>query len=103
MNLKEKMKNKNGAMQEIDEFNLDGEAKSMYINTQLSTQIRLMRKKSGLTREQLAKQLNVSQYTISKWENLAHNFSISEICKISMALNIEDYLIELLTNIKGAK
>ena len=103
MSLKEKMKNKNGAMQEIDEFNLDDEAKSMYINAQLSTQIMLMRKKSGLTREQLAKQLNVSQYTISKWENLEHNFSISEICKISMALNIEDYLIELLTNIKGAK
>jgi ribosome-binding protein aMBF1 (putative translation factor) len=99
MSLKEKIENAKKTSWVTDGID-PNEVRSTVINARLAAQIRLARQDLGLTREQLAKQLNVSQYTISKWENPEHDFSISDLCKIAMELNIEDYLIKLLTNIK---
>lgn len=100
MSLKEKIENAEETSWVTDGID-PSEIRSTAINARLAAQIRLVRQDYlGLTRDQLAKQLEVSQYVISKWENPEHDFSISDLCKISMELNIEDYLIELLTNIK---
>lgn len=76
------------------------ELRSSVINSNLSEHIKELRKKQGLTREKLAKELGVPQYTIAQWENSNHDFTISDLCTISVILNIEDFLIKLLTNVK---
>ena len=99
MSLKEKIENAEETSWITDGID-PNEIRSTVINARLAAQIRLARQDLGLTREQLAKQLGVSQYIIAKWENPEHDFSISDLYKIAMELNIEDYLIKLLTNIK---
>ena len=99
MSLKEKIENAEETSWVTDGIG-PSEIMLTVINARIAAQIRLARQDLGLTREQLAKQLGVSQYVISKWENPEHDFSISDLCKIAMELNIEDYLIKLLTNIK---
>jgi ribosome-binding protein aMBF1 (putative translation factor) len=99
MSLKEKIENAEETSWVTDGID-PSEIMLTAINARIAAQIRLARQDLGLTRDQLAKQLGVSQYVISKWENPEHDFSISDLCKITMVLNIEDYLIKLLTNIK---
>ena len=99
MSLKEKIENAEKTSWVTDGIE-PSEIMLTVINAIIAAQIRLARQDLGLTRDQLAKQLGVSQYVISKWENPEHDFSISDLCKIAMGLNIEDYLIKLLTNIK---
>jgi ribosome-binding protein aMBF1 (putative translation factor) len=99
MNLKEKIENAEETSWVTDGIE-PSEIMLTLINARIAAQIRFARQDLGLTRDQLAKQLGVSQYVISKWENPEHDFSISDLCKIAMELNIEDYLIKLLTNIK---
>ena len=99
MSLKEKTENAKSAAWVTDGID-PNEVRTTVINARLAAHIRLTRQELGLTRDQLAKQLGVSQYTIAKWENPEHDFSISDLCKVAMGLNIEDFLIKLLTNIK---
>ena len=99
MSLKKKIENAEKTSWVTDGID-PNEIRSTVINARLAAHIRLARQDLGLTREQLSKQLGVSQYMIAKWESPEHDFSISDLCKIAMELNIEDYLIKLLTNIK---
>lgn len=52
----------------------------------ISEQIDLILKQKGLTQKQLAKMLEKSESEISKWMSGVHNFTLSTIVKIELAL-----------------
>lgn len=53
-----------------------------------------LRKKEGLSQEEVAEKLNVSRQTISKWENNQTTDSLNKIKEISKLFNVSyDYLI----------
>lgn len=57
--------------------------------------LRELRIKSGLTQNDIAKQLNVSGQTILNWENEIHEPKISQLIELADLFNVSvDYLIE---------
>ena len=61
----------------------------------LSDKLYLLRKKSGLSQEQLAEQLNVSRQAISKWESGVSVPESEKLIVISTYFNVSvDYLIK---------
>ena len=61
----------------------------------LSEKLYLLRKKSGLSQEQLAEQLNVSRQAISKWESGVSVPESEKLIVISTYFNVSvDYLIK---------
>ena len=63
----------------------------------LSDKIVELRKKKGMTQEELAALCNVSRQSISKWEQAISLPSISYLLPICEALNCD--IIELLCNV----
>ena len=61
----------------------------------LSEKLYLLRKKSGLSQEQLAEQLNVSRQAISKWESDVSIPESEKLVAISSYFNVSvDYLLK---------
>ena len=61
----------------------------------LSEKLYLLRKKSGLSQEQLAEQLNVSRQAISKWESGQSVPESDKLLSISSYFNVSlDYLMK---------
>lgn len=61
----------------------------------LSKKVYMLRKKSGLSQEQLAEQLNVSRQAISKWESGASFPESEKLIAISKYFNVSlDYLMK---------
>lgn len=61
----------------------------------LSEKLYMLRKKSGLSQEQLAEQLNVSRQAISKWESGASSPESDKLIAISNYFNVSlDYLMK---------
>ena len=59
----------------------------------LSEKLYTLRKKSGLSQEQLAEQLNVSRQAISKWESGTSTPESDKLIAISQYFNVSlDYL-----------
>ena len=67
----------------------------MEITMELSEKLYLLRKKSGLSQEQLAEKLNVSRQAISKWESGVSVPESEKLITISTYFNVSvDYLIK---------
>ena len=61
----------------------------------LSDKLYTLRKKSGLSQEQLAEQLNVSRQAISKWESGTSSPESDKLIAISRYFNVSlDYLLK---------
>lgn len=61
----------------------------------LSQKILLLRKKSGMSQEELADKLNVSRQSISKWESAASIPDINKIIEMSKIFEVStDYLLK---------
>ena len=61
----------------------------------LSEKLYTLRRKSGLSQEQLAEQLNVSRQAISKWESGTSNPESDKLIAISQYFNVSlDYLVK---------
>ncbi len=71
----------------------------------ISDKILYLRKKLGLTQEELAEQLNVSRQSISKWESAHSVPDISKIMAMAKLFSVStDYLlIDEIENIDGCK
>jgi len=55
----------------------------------VSSKIVQSRINTGMTQEQLAEKLGLTQPSLSKWENGDQNFTIEQICKICVLLDID--------------
>ena len=62
----------------------------------LSDKLYMLRKKSGLSQEQLAEQLSVSRQAISKWESGQGKPEIDNIIKLVEIYNVSaDYILDV--------
>lgn len=53
--------------------------------------LKFYREQAGLTQDQLAKLLNVSQPTIQRWENGAREPNLQDLKKLCKALGVKYY------------
>jgi len=74
--------------------------RSACINEILSQKIAEFRKDNNLTRAQMAEKIKTSQYMISQYEKPDYDFNISDFCRLSMIMNIEDCIYDAFKNIR---
>ena len=94
MSLKEKIENATHTDWVTKGFSKP-EVKKIAVNAQIAARITLAKQEQNLTREDIARELKVSKFIAAKWEDPEHDFTISELCKISEVLDISDLLINL--------
>ena len=66
------------------------------INNEIANYIIEERKRLRLTRSDLAEKLQVRNFDIAQWESNKHDFTVSELCKISTVLDISKFIKELI-------
>jgi transcriptional regulator with XRE-family HTH domain len=59
----------------------------------ISTMIIDHRLENGLSQKALAEVLGVTQGMVSKWESCEYNFTIDQVCKIAVKLNVKPQIL----------
>ena len=88
MRINEKLRNAQVSAWLSDSLTQDERIAAKYI-AQIAKTIQQQRKAKGLTQQELANLLGVSQAMVSRWENGEENFTIITLARISAALGIE--------------
>ena len=67
----------------------ESEVKATFVLAKISAQIERSRLEKGMTQQEFAKYMGVSQGMISKWESREYNFTIKTLNEICEKINLE--------------